>query len=102
MASTLASPNHTPVDDLRLGRSKQFVVCRLLHFWDSKNIKKQCEFMGITLLLLDSKSSNEKGKPYRVVEYGDASTNADGDNIQPDLAEEAGQVFHEYEKKKCY
>ncbi|CAN8288656.1 unnamed protein product [Cochlearia groenlandica] len=90
MASALASPNHTPVDDLRLGRSEQFVVCRLLRFWDSKNIKKHGEFMGITLLLLDSKPSNEKGKPYRAVEYGEASANADDGNTQPDLAEEAG------------
>ena len=40
-------------DDFRLGRSAQFVVARFLRFWDSKNIKKQGEFMGITLLFLD-------------------------------------------------
>ncbi|KAL0733518.1 hypothetical protein Bca4012_009728 [Brassica carinata] len=38
---------------LRLDRSAQFVVARLLSFWDSRNIKKQGEFMGITLLFLD-------------------------------------------------
>ena len=43
----------TSFDDLRLGRSAQFVVARLLRFWDSRNIKKQGEFMGITLLFLD-------------------------------------------------
>ena len=43
----------TSFDDLRLGRSAQFVVARLLRCWDSRNIKKQGEFMGITLLFLD-------------------------------------------------
>uniref|UniRef100_A0A0D3APB3 Replication protein A 70 kDa DNA-binding subunit B/D first OB fold domain-containing protein n=1 Tax=Brassica oleracea var. oleracea TaxID=109376 RepID=A0A0D3APB3_BRAOL len=46
---------HSAFDALRLGRSAQFIVGRLLRFWDSKNIKKQGEFMGITLLLLDEK-----------------------------------------------
>ncbi|KAH0883725.1 hypothetical protein HID58_059821, partial [Brassica napus] len=45
------------LDALRLGRSAQFIVGRLLRFWDSKNIKNQGEFMGITLLLLDEKNS---------------------------------------------
>ncbi|CAF1929120.1 unnamed protein product, partial [Brassica oleracea] len=35
----------------------QFVVARLLRFWDSRNIKKQGEFMGITLLFLDEQNS---------------------------------------------
>ncbi|XP_013617165.1 PREDICTED: uncharacterized protein LOC106323621 [Brassica oleracea var. oleracea] len=48
---------HSAFDALRLGRSAQFIVGRLLRFWDSKNIKKQGEFMGITLLLLDEKNS---------------------------------------------
>ncbi|KAL0731241.1 hypothetical protein Bca4012_027335 [Brassica carinata] len=39
------------------GRSHQFIVGRLLRFWDSRNVKKQGEFMGITLLLLDEKNS---------------------------------------------
>uniref|UniRef100_A0A0D3CHX4 Replication factor A C-terminal domain-containing protein n=1 Tax=Brassica oleracea var. oleracea TaxID=109376 RepID=A0A0D3CHX4_BRAOL len=43
----------TSFDDLRLGRSAQFVVARLLRCWDSRNIKKQGEFLGITLLFLD-------------------------------------------------
>ncbi|CAN6832531.1 unnamed protein product [Brassica oleracea] len=47
----------TSFDDLRLGRSAQFVVARLLRFWDSRNIKKQGEFMGITLLFLDQQNS---------------------------------------------
>nr|VDD24960.1 unnamed protein product [Brassica oleracea] len=47
----------TSFDDLRLGRSAQFVVARLLRFWDSRNIKKQGEFMGITLLFLDEQNS---------------------------------------------
>ncbi|CAN6829004.1 unnamed protein product [Brassica oleracea] len=47
----------TSFDDLRLGRSAQFVVARLLRCWDSRNIKKQGEFMGITLLFLDEQNS---------------------------------------------
>ncbi|KAF2573882.1 hypothetical protein F2Q70_00006740 [Brassica cretica] len=34
----------TSFDDLRLGRSAQFFVARLVRFWDSRNIKKQGEF----------------------------------------------------------
>ncbi|KAG2289358.1 hypothetical protein Bca52824_048962 [Brassica carinata] len=44
-------------DDLHLDRSTQFVVARLLRFWDFRNIKKQGEFMGITLLFLDEQNS---------------------------------------------
>ncbi|KAH0922249.1 hypothetical protein HID58_022267 [Brassica napus] len=40
-------------NSLRLGRTSQFVVGRLIRFWDSRNIKKNGEFMGITILLLD-------------------------------------------------
>ncbi|CAF1709381.1 unnamed protein product [Brassica napus] len=47
----------TSFDDLCLGRSAQFVVARLLRFWDSRNIKKQRKFMGITLLFLDEQNS---------------------------------------------
>ncbi|KAH0893595.1 hypothetical protein HID58_056024 [Brassica napus] len=46
----------TSFDDLCLGRSAQFVVARLLRFWDSRNIKKQGKFMGITLLFLDEQA----------------------------------------------
>ncbi|CAN7094343.1 unnamed protein product [Brassica rapa subsp. narinosa] len=46
----------TAFDGLRLSRSAQFVVGRLLCFWDSKNIKKQGEFVGITLQLLYEKT----------------------------------------------
>ncbi|XP_056864213.1 vacuolar protein sorting-associated protein 60.1-like [Raphanus sativus] len=38
-AAEIVAP--TSFDDLRLGRSGQFVVGRLLRFWDSRNIKKQ-------------------------------------------------------------
>ncbi|XP_018511518.1 uncharacterized protein LOC103849055 isoform X1 [Brassica rapa] len=57
MASSDVVVAHSAFDVLRLGRSAQFIVGRLLRFWDSKNIKKQGEFMGITLLLLDEKNS---------------------------------------------
>ena len=43
----------TSFDTLRLGRSAQVTVAPLLRFWDSRNIKEQGEFMGITLLFLD-------------------------------------------------
>ncbi|KAL1224486.1 hypothetical protein V5N11_035941 [Cardamine amara subsp. amara] len=52
-----AETNYSTFGDLRLGRSSQQVVGRLLRFWDARNIKKDCEFMGIVLLLLDEKSS---------------------------------------------
>ncbi|CAN8285563.1 unnamed protein product [Cochlearia groenlandica] len=55
MASTPAPKAATAVSDLKLGRSDQFIVCRLLRYWDSKNVEKQGEFMGITVLLLDTK-----------------------------------------------
>ncbi|CAN7013525.1 unnamed protein product [Brassica rapa subsp. trilocularis] len=57
MASSDAVLAHSAFDALRLRRSAQFIVGRLLRFWDSKNIKKQGEFMGLTLLLLDEKNS---------------------------------------------
>ncbi|CAN8268446.1 unnamed protein product [Cochlearia groenlandica] len=57
MATTKSSSSATPVDDLMLGRSDQSIVCRILRFWDSKNIKKQGKFMGIIVLLLDAKET---------------------------------------------
>ncbi|CAF2064562.1 unnamed protein product [Brassica napus] len=57
MASSDVVLGHSTFDALRLGRSAQMIVGRLLRFWDSKNIKKQGEFMGITLLFLDEKNS---------------------------------------------
>lgn len=50
-----AEANYVSFDGLRLGRSAQQVVGRLLRFWDARNIKKDNEFMGIVLLLLDEK-----------------------------------------------
>lgn len=47
--------NYVAFDALRLGRSTQQVVGRLLRFWDARNIKKDGQFMGIVLLLLDEK-----------------------------------------------
>ncbi|CAN7027935.1 unnamed protein product [Brassica oleracea var. botrytis] len=44
----------TSFDDLRLGRSAQFFVARLLRFWDSRNIKKQGEFSFDTIIILSS------------------------------------------------
>jgi len=47
--------NYVAFDALRLGRFTQQVVGRLLRFWDARNIKKDGQFMGIVLLLLDEK-----------------------------------------------
>ncbi|KAJ4872261.1 Uncharacterized protein Rs2_46076 [Raphanus sativus] len=40
-------------DSLCLRRTAQSVVGHLICFWDSRNINKNGEFMGITILLLD-------------------------------------------------
>lgn len=37
-----AQIDYSTFDDLRLGRSSQDVVGRLLRFWDARNIKKLC------------------------------------------------------------
>ncbi|CAN8244967.1 unnamed protein product [Cochlearia groenlandica] len=57
MSSAAIVRAHSGFDELNLGRSDQTIVGRLLRFWDSKNIKKNGEFMGITLLLLDEKDN---------------------------------------------
>ncbi|CAH2065459.1 unnamed protein product, partial [Thlaspi arvense] len=51
-----ASANYTIFEDLRLGRSTQQVVGRLIRFWDARNINKNGEFLRIVLLLLDEKT----------------------------------------------
>ena len=48
-----AAVAYSTLNSLRLGRTTQSVVVRLTRFWDSKNINKNGEFMGITLLLID-------------------------------------------------
>ncbi|KAH0898346.1 hypothetical protein HID58_047914 [Brassica napus] len=52
MASSGVVIAHSAFDGLRLRRYAPFIVGRLIRFWDAKNIKKQGEFMGITLLFL--------------------------------------------------
>ncbi|KAL0795575.1 hypothetical protein Bca101_066952 [Brassica carinata] len=52
-----AAVPYSTFDSLRLGRSAQSVVARLIRFWDSKNINKNGELMGITILLLDELDS---------------------------------------------
>ncbi|CAN7111601.1 unnamed protein product, partial [Brassica rapa subsp. narinosa] len=57
---SLTSPARGPYstfDTLRLGRSAQTIVARLIRLWDSRNIHKNGEFMGITILLLDEQDS---------------------------------------------
>ncbi|CAF2105359.1 unnamed protein product [Brassica oleracea var. botrytis] len=48
---------YSTFNTLRLGRSAQTFVARLIRFWDSRNIHKNGEFMGITILLLDEQDS---------------------------------------------
>ncbi|CAN6822573.1 unnamed protein product [Brassica oleracea] len=48
---------YSTFNTLRLGRSAQTIVARLIRFWDSRNIHKNGEFMGITILLLDEQGS---------------------------------------------
>lgn len=53
VANAAAAIANSTFDSLRLGRSSQSVVGRPIRFWDSRNINKNEEFMGITILLLD-------------------------------------------------
>ncbi|KAG5410618.1 hypothetical protein IGI04_006937 [Brassica rapa subsp. trilocularis] len=55
MSSSDAVLAQSGFDALRVGRSAQIIVGRLLRFWYSMKIKMQGEFMGITLILLDEK-----------------------------------------------
>ncbi|KAF2611867.1 hypothetical protein F2Q70_00011898 [Brassica cretica] len=48
---------YSTFNTLRLGRSAQTIVARLIRFWDSRNIHKNGEFMGITILLLEEQDS---------------------------------------------
>uniref|UniRef100_A0A0D3DG08 Uncharacterized protein n=1 Tax=Brassica oleracea var. oleracea TaxID=109376 RepID=A0A0D3DG08_BRAOL len=41
----------------------KFVVGRLLSYWDLRNINKNGEFMGITLLLLEEKTASSNKTP---------------------------------------
>ncbi|XP_048627592.1 uncharacterized protein LOC125596554 isoform X2 [Brassica napus] len=52
-----AAVAYSTFESLRLGRAAQSVVARLIRFWDSRNINKNGEFMGITILLLDELDS---------------------------------------------
>ncbi|XP_009134460.2 uncharacterized protein LOC103858789 [Brassica rapa] len=56
-AAAAAAVGNPTFDSLRLGRSAQSVVGRLIRFWDSRNVSKNGEFMGITILLLDELDS---------------------------------------------
>ncbi|KAF2550584.1 hypothetical protein F2Q68_00036380 [Brassica cretica] len=48
---------YSTFDSLGLRRTGQYVVGSLICFWNSQNTKKNGEFMGITLLLLDELNS---------------------------------------------
>ncbi|KAH0903563.1 hypothetical protein HID58_043066 [Brassica napus] len=55
-----AAVAYSTFESLRLGRAAQSVVARLIRFWDSRNINKNGEFMGITILLLDELFPNRR------------------------------------------
>uniref|UniRef100_A0A0D2ZUK4 Replication protein A 70 kDa DNA-binding subunit B/D first OB fold domain-containing protein n=1 Tax=Brassica oleracea var. oleracea TaxID=109376 RepID=A0A0D2ZUK4_BRAOL len=62
MSSSAAQIAHAAVEystfaSLRLGRTVQSIVARLIRFWDSRNVNKNVEFMGIRLLLLEEMDS---------------------------------------------
>ncbi|KAF2553292.1 hypothetical protein F2Q68_00034112 [Brassica cretica] len=46
---------HSTFESLLLGRSSQSIASGFLRFWDSLNFKKDKEFVGITVLILDEK-----------------------------------------------
>ncbi|CAN6990756.1 unnamed protein product, partial [Brassica rapa subsp. trilocularis] len=52
-SSAIATVPYSTFNSLRLGRSIQSIVGRLIRFLDSRNINKNGEFMGIPILLLD-------------------------------------------------
>ncbi|XP_018463276.2 uncharacterized protein LOC108834437 [Raphanus sativus] len=57
VTSAAAAVPYTTFDSLRLGRTAQSLVGRLIRFWDAKDIDKNGELLGITLLLLDENDS---------------------------------------------
>ncbi|KAL0733384.1 hypothetical protein Bca4012_009594 [Brassica carinata] len=59
--AAIAAVPYSTFNSLRLGRTTQSVVGRLIRFWDSRNINKNGEFMGITILLLDELDSVIQG-----------------------------------------
>ncbi|KAH0879013.1 hypothetical protein HID58_066407, partial [Brassica napus] len=48
---------HSTFESLRLGLISQSIASGFLRFWDSLNFKKDREFVGITVLFLDEKST---------------------------------------------
>ncbi|CAN6935664.1 unnamed protein product [Brassica oleracea] len=48
---------YSTFNSLRLGRSAQSIVGRLIWFWDTRNVHKNGEFMAIMILLLDEQDS---------------------------------------------
>ncbi|KAH0849514.1 hypothetical protein HID58_096375, partial [Brassica napus] len=42
----------------QLGQTSYFIVSSLIRFWDSRNVNKNGEFMGINLIFLDEKVSH--------------------------------------------
>ncbi|KAL0646661.1 hypothetical protein Bca4012_044952 [Brassica carinata] len=46
---------HSTFGSLCPGRSSQSIAYRFLRLWDSLNLKKDREFVGITVLFLDEK-----------------------------------------------
>ncbi|KAJ4876243.1 hypothetical protein Rs2_41261 [Raphanus sativus] len=59
-------------DSLRLRRTAQFVVGHLICFWNSRNINKNGEFMGITILLLDELAYREQALQDQLMQAKDS------------------------------
>ncbi|CAN8234019.1 unnamed protein product [Cochlearia groenlandica] len=98
MASTPVPKDATAVFDLKLGRSDQFIVCRLLRYWDSKNVKKQGEFMGINyaVFVVGDKDMVSLTKQKAITLLNQEVLNADADMLPPVLDQLRGCdfVFH--------
>ncbi|KAJ4888351.1 hypothetical protein Rs2_28099 [Raphanus sativus] len=94
MSSSAAIVAPTSFDYLRLGRYSQFIVARLLRFWDSRNIKKQGEFMGITLLFLDE----QKRKYRRMILRLNSPADIDDKAITTEKSEDVVVAFAEAAK----
>ncbi|KAG5398172.1 hypothetical protein IGI04_019992 [Brassica rapa subsp. trilocularis] len=56
-SAAFAAVPYSTFNSLHLGRSTQSIVGWLIRFWDSRNINKNGEFMGITILLFDELDS---------------------------------------------
>nr|VDD41852.1 unnamed protein product [Brassica oleracea] len=50
-------PSSQELPEVKPGRCKQTVHTKLLQFWESRNVKKGGEMMGVDMLLIDVKAT---------------------------------------------